>query len=65
MYWQMPTIAVLGFGHNHHYPKETAQVRQYIEQNGIVISEYLPDDPPKNITFLNVTELLAVYLKVS
>lgn len=51
MYWQMPTIAVLGFGHNHHYPKETAQVRQYIEQNGIVISEYLPDDPPKKYYF--------------
>lgn len=51
MKWQIPTIAVLGFGHNHHYPIETTQVRQAIERNGIVISEYLPDEPPKKYYF--------------
>ncbi|MCG7338645.1 DNA-processing protein DprA [Staphylococcus sp. ACRSN] len=47
----LPAIAVLGFGHKQHYPKQTFEIRQQIEQIGIVISEYLPDEPPKKYHF--------------
>lgn len=38
----LPTIAVLGFGHLNHYPKETRNLRNIIEETGLVISEYPP-----------------------
>ena len=38
----LPTIAVLGFGHLNHYPKETRKLRNIIEETGLVISEYPP-----------------------
>ena len=38
----LPTIAVLGFGHLSHYPKETRELRNIIEETGLVISEYPP-----------------------
>ncbi|MCU5746730.1 DNA-processing protein DprA [Staphylococcus sp. SQ8-PEA] len=47
----MPSIAVLGFGHSHHYPKETYYTRLQIEQNGIAISEYLPSSKPQKYYF--------------
>ncbi|RIN10743.1 DNA-protecting protein DprA [Staphylococcus xylosus] len=47
----MGAIAVLGFGHKHHYPKETYAIRKQIEAKGIVISEYLPTDGPRKHYF--------------
>lgn len=41
----LPTIAVLGYGHTHHYPKSTFSLRKKIEEQGIVISEYPPFSP--------------------
>ena len=40
--YQLPTIAVLGFGHMMHYPRETQKLRNIIEVKGLVISEYPP-----------------------
>lgn len=40
--YHLPTIAVLGFGHCKHYPRETHKTRSQIEQDGLVISEYPP-----------------------
>lgn len=45
------TIAVLGFGHDHHYPEETSLVRKYIEREGLVISEYPPMFSPQKWQF--------------
>ncbi|WP_436853688.1 DNA-processing protein DprA [Staphylococcus caeli] len=44
--FQLPTIAVLGFGHLNHYPQSTINIRNNIEASGIVISEYLPTAKP-------------------
>lgn len=38
----LPTIGVLGFGHDHHYPKSTQATRGQIETYGLTISEYPP-----------------------
>lgn len=40
--YHLPTIAILGYGHLHHYPKETQKLRNIIEEKGLVISEYPP-----------------------
>lgn len=40
--YQLPTIAVLGFGHMMHYPRETQKLRNIIEEKGLIISEYPP-----------------------
>jgi DNA processing protein len=41
------TIAVLGTGLDHIYPKENMALARLIEQNGIVLSEYTPETTPK------------------
>lgn len=45
------SIGVLGFGHDHHYPKETASVRSMLEKLGLVISEYPPFVGPQKWHF--------------
>ncbi|WKU13316.1 DNA-processing protein DprA [Staphylococcus devriesei] len=40
--YSLPTIAVLGYGHLKHYPKETWKLRNIIEEKGLVISEHPP-----------------------
>lgn len=47
----LPTIAVLGSGIDNLYPKQNTKLSQQIEQNGIVISEYEPTDPPEKFHF--------------
>jgi DNA processing protein len=45
------TVAVLGHGHEHMYPRHHAHLRQQIlSQQGCIISEFFPDQPaqPKN-----------------
>lgn len=43
---QGATIAVLGHGLQHQYPKQNAALFQQIRQTGLLVSEYLPDQPP-------------------
>ncbi|WP_151506371.1 DNA-processing protein DprA, partial [Staphylococcus aureus] len=43
--YNLPTIAVLAFGHQTHYPKSTSALRNKIEEKGLVISEYPPHTP--------------------
>lgn len=57
--FKLPTIAVLGFGHMHHYPIETKEIRQQIERNGLVISEYLPFEKPKRHHFPERNRLIS------
>ncbi len=46
------TIAVLGCGLNHEYPKQHAELRRaIIDQGGCVISEYPPETPPRATNF--------------
>lgn len=40
--YHLPTIGVLGFGHDYHYPQSTYQLRDKIEKSGLVLSEYPP-----------------------
>lgn len=41
------TIAVLGSGANVYYPKRHHQLAQEIQQNGLILSEFLPDTAPQ------------------
>ncbi|MES2204854.1 MAG: DNA-processing protein DprA [Pseudomonadota bacterium] len=46
------TIAVLGCGLNHEYPKQHAELRRaIIDQGGCVISEHPPETPPRQSNF--------------
>lgn len=55
----MGAIAVLGFGHKHHYPKETYAIRTQIESKGIVISEYVPTEGPRKHHFPERNRLIS------
>src|SRR5699024_6634210 len=46
-----PTIAVLGGGFYHIYPKQHDSLFQQLIQKNLVISEYPPDQPPKRYHF--------------
>ena len=45
------TIAVLGSGHNHIYPRENKELYEEIAKKGAVISEFPPDVPPFKLNF--------------
>jgi len=45
------TIAVLGSGHNHIYPRENTKLYGEIIKNGAVVSEYSPDTRPFKTNF--------------
>lgn len=46
------TVAVLGGGHGHMYPKEnTGLAKRICEADGAVVSEYPPDWPPTKLSF--------------
>ncbi|RIN26166.1 DNA-processing protein DprA [Staphylococcus succinus] len=55
----MPSIAVLGFGHLYHYPKETQGIRNQLEVEGLVISEYLPNQTPQKYYFPERNRLIS------
>ncbi|BCU52141.1 DNA processing protein DprA [Staphylococcus auricularis] len=57
--YHLPTIAVLGFGHMCHYPHMTKETRQLIEREGLVISEYLPETPPRKFHFPQRNRLIS------
>ncbi|MFB1049586.1 DNA-processing protein DprA [Paraliobacillus sp. JSM ZJ581] len=50
-YYQGKTIAVLGSGLNHVYPKQHEALFEKLITNQLVISEYPPDIPPKKYHF--------------
>lgn len=53
------TIAVVGNGLNHYYPAQNQALQTKIEQKGLIISEYLPDTPPRPFRFPERNRILA------
>ncbi|TDM04046.1 DNA-processing protein DprA [Macrococcus carouselicus] len=53
------TIGVLGFGHLHHYPEETALLRRHMETHQLVVSEYPPYAGPKSWQFPERNRLIS------
>lgn len=45
------TIAVLGGGFHHIYPKQNIKLFNQIKQNGLLLSEYAPNTPPQRFHF--------------
>lgn len=55
----LPTIGVLAFGHAHHYPKSNLHLRNEIEEKGLTISEYIPEDEPRKYKFPERNRLIS------
>lgn len=53
------TIAVLGFGHRHHYPQHTQQLRKEIDAYHLSVSEYPPHTPPAKYRFPERNRLIS------
>ncbi|MCS4486265.1 DNA-processing protein DprA [Staphylococcus americanisciuri] len=53
------TIAVLGFGHLHHYPKQTRVLRRHIDSHFLSISEYPPHTRPAKFRFPERNRLIS------
>lgn len=56
---QGKTIAVVGNGLNYSYPKENAALQEEIRKDGLLVSEYLPDTPPRPYRFPERNRILA------
>src|SRR5699024_5620637 len=53
------TIAVLGGGFNHIYPKQNNMLYKQIAVKGLVLSEYPPEVPPKRFHFPDRNRLIS------
>ena len=53
------TIAVVGNGLNHFYPLSNYHVQEQIIRRGLILSEYLPDTPPRPCRFPHRNRILA------
>lgn len=53
------TVAVVGNGLNHCYPQENYSLQEQIKNDGLIISEYLPDTPPRPYRFPERNRILA------
>ncbi|MGX4645017.1 DNA-processing protein DprA [Holzapfeliella sp. JNUCC 80] len=53
------TIAVLGHGLRHCYPKSHEGLFDEIKQSGLLVSEYLPDTPPTRYRFPERNRIIA------
>ena len=53
------TIAVIGTGLNHFYPKENRQLQNYIAKNHLLLSEYNPDQPALKYHFPERNRIIA------
>lgn len=54
------TIAVLGGGFNYLYPKENEELyEEIIRKGGVLISEYMPDEPPRKSNFRMRNRIIA------
>lgn len=56
---QGKTIAVIGNGLNFSYPMQNLALQEEIVQKGLLISEYLPDTPPRPYRFPERNRILA------
>jgi DNA processing protein len=45
------TVAVIGTGLRRAYPKENAELQHRISEEGLVLSQFLPDAPPTKTSF--------------
>lgn len=58
--FNIPTIAVLGTGVNSNYPKNSDVIREkIIEGNGLIITEYLPNQKPSKENFVRRNRIQA------
>lgn len=56
----LPTIAVLGCGHEHHYPDGSHEIRsRIVEAGGLAISEFAPKEEPRPYRFVQRNRLIA------
>ncbi|MFV0288928.1 MAG: DNA-processing protein DprA [Mycoplasmatales bacterium] len=55
----LPTIAILGGGFNHIYPKNNMKLLQQLQEKGLIISEYPPTVVPRPWHFLMRNRLIA------
>lgn len=53
------TIAVVGNGLNHYYPLQNHTLQEEIINKGLILSEYLPDTPPRPFRFPQRNRILA------
>lgn len=53
------TLAVLGAGHGHLYPRQNKGLSRDIRNNGAVITEYFPDTPPLPAYFPQRNRIIA------
>ncbi|MDF7638885.1 DNA-processing protein DprA [Lactobacillus sp. ESL0791] len=53
------TIAVVGNGLNHYYPMQNHVIQEEIIKKGLLLSEYLPDTPPRPFRFPERNRILA------
>ncbi len=54
-----PTIACIAFGHNSCYPSQNRKLMELVEQYGVVVSEYPPNQKPEKAFFLHRNRLIA------
>ncbi len=57
--YQLPTIGVLAFGHNLHYPKTTERLRNTLDAEYLTISEYPPNTPIDKWRFVARNRIIA------
>ncbi len=56
----LPTLAVLGCGHEHHYPDGSHEIRaRIVEAGGLVLSEFAPSEEPRPYRFVQRNRLIA------
>ncbi len=54
-----PTVACIAFGHDRCYPASNRALKEIIERQGLVLSEYPPGTPPLKPHFLQRNRLIA------
>jgi DNA processing protein len=58
----LKTVAVIAHGFHHHYPSETANLRrEIIEQGGLILSEYPPEQEPRPYQFVHRNRIIAAF----
>ncbi|GBU10464.1 hypothetical protein AwErysi_00800 [Erysipelotrichaceae bacterium] len=62
--YNIPTIAVLGFGFNFMYPRENEQLYERIKREGLVISEYPPHTSISRWQFIARNRIISGLCKV-
>ena len=55
----IPTIAVMGAGHQHIYPKRHQYLASQIKEQGLLLTEFFPDVPPVQHNFPRRNRIIA------